>query len=84
MKNVGILVRKADVIKNIQEFQSEEIVKLEKPADYLSSYEKHRINSKLKISKFHKLQASLWTNVLVAEILAEAICLPNRNSGWNS
>ena len=31
MKNVGILVRKADVIKNIQEFQSEEIVKLEKP-----------------------------------------------------
>ena len=46
----GILIRKADVIKNIQEFQSEEIVKSEKPGDYLSSYEKHRINSKLKIS----------------------------------
>ena len=52
VENVGILVRKADVIKNIQEFQSEEFVKLEKPEDYLlSSYEKHRINSKLKISK---------------------------------
>ena len=31
MKNVEILVRKAEVIKNIQEFQSEEILKLEKP-----------------------------------------------------
>ena len=51
MKNFGILVRKADVIKNIQEFQSEEIVKLAKPEDYLSSYEKHRINSRLKVSK---------------------------------
>ena len=48
-----------------------------------SSYEKHRINSKLKISKFHKLRASLWTNVLIAEILAEAICFSDLYSGGN-
>jgi len=44
------MIRKADVDQNIQGFQHEEFVKLEKPEDYLSSYEKHRINSKLTIS----------------------------------
>ena len=30
----------------------------------------------------HKLQASLWTNVLVAEILAEAIHMPSQPEFW--
>ena len=38
----------------------------------------------MKISKFHKLRAFLWTNVLIAEILAEDICFSDRNSGGNS